>query len=337
MKLLSIIVPSYNSQDYLDRCIESLLIGDDRIEIIIVNDGSTDATGQIADGYQAAYPELVRVIHQVNKGHGGGINSGLNQASGKYFKVIDSDDWADEYSLKTVMEEIANLEDRQLEVDLLINNYVYERDGKALNRTIHFKNTFPTGEIFSWELATNFPRGKYLMMHALIYNTALLRRIDLALPEKTFYVDNLYVYLPFKHVRTMKYIDVDLYRYYIGREDQSITEANMIQRIDQQLKVNKLMIEATDWMEDTAPASAAYLVRHLEAVISISSSLLNKIGTDEAMEEKLALWNELERINDQVYSRISRTVFAKILRPTSPTVRWTSNRIYRVIRTMTGY
>lgn len=337
MKLISIIVPSYNSQDYLDRCIESLLIGDDRMEILIINDGSTDATAQIAEAYQTAYPEIIRVIHQENKGHGGGINSGLQQAQGKYFKVIDSDDWADEESLKTVMEEIARLEENHQEVDLLINNYVYEREGKTLNRTINFSNTFPTGEVFSWDLATNFPRGKYLMMHALIYNTVLLRRINLTLPEKTFYVDNLYVYLPFKHVQMMKYIDVDLYRYYIGREDQSITESNMIKRIDQQLKVNKLMIEATDWTDSSVPESEAYLIRHLEAVISISSSLLNKIGTDEAMKEKVALWNELERINDQVYTRINRTVFAKILKPTSRTGRWTSNRIYRLVRTIAGY
>lgn len=330
-------MPSYNSEDYLDRCIESLLIGDERIEVLIVNDGSTDSTAQIADAYAEKYPQIIRVIHQENKGHGGGINSGLSQAQGKYFKVIDSDDWADEESLKTVIEEIAKLEKKQVEVDLLINNYVYERDHKTLNRTVDFSNIFPEGEIFSWDLTKNFPRGKYLMMHALIYNTALLRRINLTLPEHTFYVDNLYVYLPFKYVQTMKYIDVDLYHYYIGREDQSITEANMIKRIDQQLKVNKLMIDATDWTDETVPASEAYLIRHLEAVISISSSLLNKIGTDEAMEEKVALWDELERINDQVYARINQTIFAKILKPTSRTGRWTSNRIYRLVRTIAGY
>jgi len=337
MKLLSIIVPSYNSEDYLDRCVESLLIGDHRIEVIIVNDGSSDATADIANAYAMRFPHIVSVIHQENKGHGGGINAGLKAAQGKYFKVIDSDDWADEDSLKAVMSELNQLENENLEVDLLINNYVYERDGKALNKTVSFTSSFPTGEIFGWDIAKAIPRGKYLMMHALIYNTALLRRIHLTLPEKTFYVDNLYVYLPFKHVKTMKYIDVDLYRYYIGRDDQSITEANMIKRIDQQLKVNRMMIEATDWTEATVPDSETYLIRHLEAVISISSSLLNKIGTDEAMREKTNLWHELERINDEVYTRINHTIVAKILRPTSSPVRWTSNRIYKIVRTMAGY
>ena len=92
MKLLTVTVPSYNSQDYLEKCISSLLPGGDRLEIIIINDGSTDATGAIADSYASRYPDIVRVIHQENGGHGEGINQGLRHATGKYFKVVDSDD-----------------------------------------------------------------------------------------------------------------------------------------------------------------------------------------------------------------------------------------------------
>lgn len=336
MKLLSVIVPSYNSSEYLARCIESLLIGDNRLEVIIVNDGSTDNTGEIAEEYSHRYPEIIHVIHQENKGHGGGINTGLAHAQGKYFKVIDSDDWADKEGLIKIMSIIDELITSNQKVDLLVNNYVYERDGKTLNKTVPFRDVFPSERIFTWDEVKSFPRGKYLMMHALIYNTELLYQSYFKLPEHTFYVDNLYVYLPLRRVESLMYVDVDLYHYYIGRDDQSITEKNMIKRIDQQLKVNKSMIKATDWDAVNSPASESYLIKHLEVVMGISSSLLNKIGTRESMQEKIKLWKELEK-NDYVYQKINRTIIARIIKSTKKPNVWTSNRVYRIVRAIAGY
>ena len=93
MKLLTVTVPCYNSQDYMEKCIQSLLPGGNRVEIIIIDDGSKDDTGKIADEYARKFPDIVRVIHQENGGHGEGINQGLKHATGTYFKVVDSDDW----------------------------------------------------------------------------------------------------------------------------------------------------------------------------------------------------------------------------------------------------
>ena len=92
MKLLTVTVPCYNSAEYMEKCIDSLLPGGERVEVIIINDGSKDRTGEIADAYAAKYPSIVRVVHQENGGHGEGINQGLAHATGKYFKVVDSDD-----------------------------------------------------------------------------------------------------------------------------------------------------------------------------------------------------------------------------------------------------
>ena len=92
MKLLTVTVPRYNSAEYMEKCVDSLLVGGERVEIIIINDGSKDSTGEIADRYAEKYPSIVRVVHQENGGHGEGINQGLARASGKYFKVVDSDD-----------------------------------------------------------------------------------------------------------------------------------------------------------------------------------------------------------------------------------------------------
>ena len=109
-KLLTITVPCYNSQDYMEKCIDSLLVGGERVEIIVIDDGSTDNTGAIADAYEKKYPSIVRAIHQENGGHGEGINQGVKHASGKYFKVVDSDDTlsSDFVAFLDALEECAN-------------------------------------------------------------------------------------------------------------------------------------------------------------------------------------------------------------------------------------
>ena len=136
-KLLTVTVPCYNSEAYLHKCIDSLLPGGDCLEIIIINDGSSDRTGEIADAYVAKYPDIVRVVHQENGGHGEGINQGLRNASGTYFKVVDSDDWVDLASLHAVINFLkANT------VDLLVTNYVYEHENPKDNSTIRYANVW---------------------------------------------------------------------------------------------------------------------------------------------------------------------------------------------------
>lgn len=126
MKDITFTVPCYNSEDYMERCIDSLLSGDECVEIIIVDDGSTDGTGEIADNYARNYPEIVRVVHQENGGHGAGVNAGLALAEGRYFKVVDSDDWLDEGELKKLIRRIRQWEKNGTEVDLIICNYIYD-------------------------------------------------------------------------------------------------------------------------------------------------------------------------------------------------------------------
>ena len=127
MKLLSIAVPSYNSQDYLDHCIASLLPGGDEVEILIVDDGSKDRTAQIADEYERLYPGIVRAIHQPNKGHGGAVNTALAAATGLYFRVVDSDDWLDFDAYAIALATLRKLHAEHNDVDLFLSNYVYEK------------------------------------------------------------------------------------------------------------------------------------------------------------------------------------------------------------------
>ena len=242
MKLLSFTVPCYNSAAYMGKCVESLLKGGEDVEIIIVDDGSTDETAQIADDYAEKYPSVVRVIHKENGGHGSAVNAGIENAQGLFFKVVDSDDWVKEEAYVQILEVLKNLAGGEKTLDMLVSNFVYEKVGENRHKVMRYKHALPVGEMFTWEDVKHFHKGQYILMHSVIFRTKLLRECGLKLPEHTFYVDNLYVFEPLPYVRNMYYLDVNFYRYFIGRTDQSVNEEVMIGRIDQQIQVNKLMI-----------------------------------------------------------------------------------------------
>lgn len=125
MTLLSIAIPSYNSEAYLYYCVHSLVMGGDKVEILIINDGSTDRTQEIAEGLENQFSN-VRALYQDNKGHGGAVNTGIREAKGKYFKVVDSDDWVDTRAYLKILESLQALEDENTPVDTFISNFVYE-------------------------------------------------------------------------------------------------------------------------------------------------------------------------------------------------------------------
>ena len=156
MKYITFTVPCYNSQDYMERCIESLLPGGEDVEIIIVDDGSKDATGEIADYYERQYPGIVKAVHKENGGHGSGVNAGLKRASGMYFKVVDSDDWLDETAYAKLLGRIKDFygkkETRLIgEVpDLFVCNYLYDHLDEGTSRVMHYTNVFPVEQMCDW-------------------------------------------------------------------------------------------------------------------------------------------------------------------------------------------
>ena len=196
MKLLSIAIPSYNSQDYMEHCIESLLVGGEDVEILIVDDGSKDMTGEIADRYAQKYPSIVKAIHQENGGHGEAVNAGIRNASGLYFKVVDSDDWVDEEAFHKILATLRELSGGSRVLDMLISNFVYEKEGAKHKKVMKYTGTLPENQMFGWDQARHFRKGQYILMHSVIYRTQLLRECGLELPKHTFYVDNIFVYVP---------------------------------------------------------------------------------------------------------------------------------------------
>ncbi len=309
MKLLTIAVPCYNSEAYMRKCIDSLLPGGEDVEIIIVDDGSQkDNTAAIADEYQAKYPSIIKVIHQENKGHGGAVNTGVENAEGLYFKVVDSDDWVDESAYLNILKKLRKIAAGPVSVDLFIANYVYEKEGQQKKRIMRFLKNFPQDVIIGWQDMKPLDPAHYLLMHNIIYRTELIRESGLKLPEHTFYVDNLYAFIPLSKAKTLYYTNEDFYRYYIGRGDQSVNEQVMMSRIDQQIKVNNAMIEYMATQRNVSGNCKKMLSHSLGIIMIVTSILLIRIGTPQALEQKQKLWLKLKKECPFIYRRIRYSI-----------------------------
>ena len=307
MKLLSVTIPCYNSEAYMRNCIHSLLVGGDEVEIIIVDDGSRDGTGAIADEYAQKYPTIVKAIHQENGGHGAAVNTGIRNATGLYFKVVDSDDWVSISAYKEILKTLNQLAGGRPSVDMLISNFVYEKEGSKHKKVMSYRSAFPQDRVFTWDDVKFLHKGQYILMHSVIYRTKLLRECGLELPEHTFYVDNLFVYEPLPYVKNMYYLDVNFYRYYIGRSDQSVNEKVMIGRIDQQLKVNRLMV---DYMVSKKPLLSSqkklrsYMTNYLDIITTVSSIMLICSETEENLEKKNELWKYIKQKDAMLFFKL---------------------------------
>ena len=307
MKLLTIAIPSYNSENYLSKCIESLLPGGEDVEILVVNDGSKDNTSAIGHEYEAKYPGIVKVIDKENGGHGSAVNAGVENATGLFFKVVDSDDWVKKSAYLEILEKLKDFAGSDVILDMLISNFVYEKEGAAKKKVMRYAHALPKDTVFTWNDVGHFFKGQYILMHSVIYRTKLLRECGMKLPDHTFYVDNIFVYEPLPYVKNMYYMDVNFYRYYIGREDQSVNEKVMIGRVDQQLRVNKLMIDYTVRNRKMIFANKRlkqYMLNYLEIITTISSIMLILADTEEALDKKTELWEYLKASDSYLYRKL---------------------------------
>lgn len=337
MKLLTLAVPCYNSQDYMGRCIESLLAGGDEVEILIIDDGSTDLTGELADKYQEKYPGIIRAIHQENGGHGEAVNTGIKNAEGIYFKVVDSDDRLDAKAYKQVLDKLRELTGGDQVLDMMLCNFVYDKDGARRKKIMHYESSVPIEDLIGWSQTKRFRKGRYILMHSVIYRTKLLQNCGMVLPKHTFYVDNIYVFEPLPYVKTLYYLPVNLYRYYIGREDQSVNEKNMISRIDQQITVTKLMI---DYFRDTKVENGRlrrYMRNYLEIMMVISSIFLIKAGDKESLDKKRQLWEYLRSRDLTSYYLIRHSMLGESMNLPGEGGRKISVGGYKIAQMLVGF
>ena len=258
-KLLSVVVPSYNASKYLDFNLQSFLRPSvsEKLEVIVVDDGSTDDTARIADAYHEKYPETIKVIHKENGGHGSGINAGLRAATGKYFKVVDADDWVDHEALERLLDYIASFDaaaanaDTDIDAaqvqadvkarardkavscpDVIYNNYYWRltdeaKSPDAYERKTEFTEPFSGVEyrkVYDFESIAD---RCYVKMHNMTIRTDILREHQIHIDERCYYVDMEYILYPVPYVETIAFLPEFLYQYQIGRQGQSMDPAKM--------------------------------------------------------------------------------------------------------------
>ena len=337
MKYISFAIPCYNSEAYMAQAIESILPGGEDVEILIVNDGSKDRTAEIGKEYEEKYPGIVKLINKENGGHGDAVNAGLSHASGKYFKVVDSDDWVDRISLMKILNVLKNFEEEEQEVDMLIANYVYEKVGMEHKKVIRYDNVLPENQILKWDEIGQFHIGQYILMHSVIYRTDMLKLCQLTLPKHTFYVDNIYVYYPLPHVRTLYYMNVDFYRYFIGREDQSVNEKVMISRIDQQIFVTKTRIDMYELRRIQSKKLRKYMLNYLAIMMTVSSILCIRSKKKENLEKKKELWQYLRQKDYGVFMKIRYGILGQTMNLPGRSGRKVSSMAYVVARRLIGF
>lgn len=308
MKYVSFAIPCYNSAEYMEKAIESILVAGEDVEILVVNDGSTDATSEIAKQYAAKYPTIVKAIDKENGGHGDAVNTGLQYATGFYFKVVDSDDWVEAEALKKMMELIHKLVDNGQSVDMILSNYVYEKVGARHKKVIRYPN-IPRDRIVSWDDIKKFRISDYILMHSVMYRTQLLKECGLQLPKHTFYVDNIYVYYPLPYVKTIYYLDVNLYRYFIGRDGQSVNEKNMIKRIDQQFFITKTMTDMYVFDDIENLMLRDYMRHYLNIMLAVSGIIAIRSKNEENLVKKSAMWDYLKQTDEVTYRKLRRSFF----------------------------
>lgn len=332
MKYISFVVPCYNSEAYMEKCINSLLIGKEDVEIIIVDDGSTDNTGKIADKYQEKYPTIVKTVHQKNGGHGEGINTGLKYATGKYFKVVDSDDWVDKSAYREILKKV-----KKVDADLIVMNYVYSYTDGRKDQVINFRNVFKHDKEITWDEIGKFKVTQYPSLHSMMYKKSVLDKTKIKLPKHIFYEDNLFIYLPLINTNTIYYLDVDFYRYYIGRPDQSVQTAQLIKRSSHQVQVSETVCNKYDLSEIENKKLRKVMKRECVFLMTIGVVFSRLAYNKEGEKQYKDLWASVKKGNPKLYKAIRYKSMATFVSFPGRVGRFVSINGYRLAHSLVKF
>ncbi len=298
-KNLTISIAAYNVENYLDNTLKSLLVDNmDKLEVIIINDGSKDNTSQVAQKYCKKYPQTFKLIDKENGGYGSTINAGIKAATGRYFKQLDGDDWYDTAGLQKLIDDIDNIK-----TDVIYTPFVthYDETGKEeanKNNIVNHKNK-------PCEIDKIIGDIDVLFMHNLAYRTKMLKENKVTIDENCFYTDTEYVVLPFIYAETIYALDYPIYMYRMGREGQSISVEGRRKHWKDHQRVSYTLMEI--YKQNKAKLGKnkdIYFEEYLASIFAsgIGNYLLTLDATMENFEIIKKYNRDIETISREIYS-----------------------------------
>ena len=323
-KTLTIVIPSYNMEAYLPRCIDSLGIDSlnkvvipdngtlgDRLEVLIVNDGSTDKTSEIAHGFESRYPQTVRAIDKPNGHYGSCVNCGLAEANGTFIKILDADDSFDTSVFCGFLKALSALENSHddEETDLVMSGFQRIRfDGSPFENSVEY--SYPTDVSFGVDRLVG-REAPYYLMPALTYRTERLRLLKYRQTEGMLYTDTEWVLLPLCKVRKIRYWPGTLYLYSIGREGQSINEAVWRSNLRQCIEVRKNIVQFVARQTDFASNENRKVVRTfvLKYLVGIYLRFYLEFGSDEMRRQLRPFDESIKAIDAEMYGALRSVSF----------------------------
>lgn len=309
MKILSIIIPTYNMDKYLNRCLDSLIETKSLtkyLEIIIVNDGSQDNSLKIAQEYQNKNKDSLYIINKVNGNYGSCINSALKIATGKYVKVLDADDWFDNKELTKFIQFL-----QENDSDLILTNYIinYTSGKKKICKFNMDYNILYDDTIM---LSTEFQK---LQMHSVCYRTSLLQEMEYQQTEGISYTDQEWVFYPMEHVSSIKYCNIYLYQYLLGRSGQTMDNVIFTKKVWQHIIIVKKMIDKFTELQKLSNISTNkyeyFYNRLLLAIIGIYKTILFSPNTN--LKELDDFSTYVKEKNEKLYYTLENSILHKYL------------------------
>ena len=223
-KILTIVIPTYNMQDYLRRCLDSLIVPEEQMkqmEVLVINDGSKDNSSAIAHEYQDKYPDMFRVIDKENGNYGSCVNRGLKEATGKYIKILDADDWFDKEAFSVYLHHLS-----LQNVDVVMNDC--QKVNSSGKKCGSYK-MFGLEDCNEFSFTILYEKKIFPQMHCIAYRTELLKAMNYHQTEGISYTDQEWVSKPMSNVSSLVYFMLPVYNYMVGRVGQTM-DRNMLNR-----------------------------------------------------------------------------------------------------------
>ncbi len=327
-KILSIAIPAYNMEKYLEQCLQSFEVPEilDKIEILIINDGSKDRTAEIAQRYCDKYPNSYFLYNKENGGHGSGINYGIKYATGKYFKVVDGDDWLNTQELTDFILLLERVDTDIVAADFLciqdetqavLNEKQCTPDTTQYGQTIHLDE----GEVQA-----------VIKMHALTIKTDILQSHDIVIDEKCFYVDCEYITYPIPYVKTIYFYNRYIYMYRLGRNGQSMDIKSMQRNRAQHMRVLESLLHFYDTMGEVSESTRKYIERCIAQVVENQFQIYISMGLQRGIRQELTAWDcALKKNYPSIYEATNKKSIT-LLRKTEYRILPIGTIVYKIVR-----